>query len=169
MAKPDLIQTPAYFLKYINLVPQDNIMEAFKNQASHFVTFLQSIPAHKYLHRYQPEKWSLQELILHIIDTERIFAYRALCIARKEPNSLLGFDENVYAANSKADNRNWENLINEFSVVRSSTEFLFQSFDENQLRTVGLSNSQQISAISIGFILVGHVLHHEAIIKSRYL
>ena len=126
MAKPDLIQTPAYFLKYINLVPQDNIMEAFKNQASHFVTFLQSIPAHKYLHRYQPEKWSLQELILHIIDTERIFAYRALCIARKEPNSLLGFDENVYAANSKADNRNWENLINEFSVVRSSTEFLFQ-------------------------------------------
>jgi hypothetical protein len=108
-------------------------------------------------------------MVQHIIDTERIFAYRALCIARGEKTSLPGFDENNYAAHSAADRRKKEDLIEEFDVVRRSTTALFQSFTDGQLMATGIANNNPIEVNGIGFITVGHVTHHITILRERYL
>jgi hypothetical protein len=108
-------------------------------------------------------------MLQHIIDAERIFLYRSLCFARGEKASLPGFDENTYAAASKADNRKSEELISEFETVRKSSEQLFASFDDEQLNSTGVANNKPISVNAIGFIISGHVQHHVNVITERYL
>lgn len=169
MARPDLSRVPDYFHRYISEVKEDDLSDALKNQAQSFIAFLHTIPADKRDYRYAEGKWTIKELLQHIIDTERIFAYRALCIARKEAAPLPGFDENTYAANSKAAQRNWSDLTEEFSVVRHSTEILFSSFDKEQMEQSGTASNKSIYVAGIGFILAGHVAHHQKIIAERYL
>jgi len=169
MPKPDFSRVPPFFHPYIKQVTEDDVLQALKNQAPSFIRFLTSIPAGKRNYRYAEGKWTLQEMLQHIIDTERIFAYRALCIARKEKASLPGFDEREYAAHSKASNRNWNNLIEEFAVVRDSTILLFQSFDAEQLESEGMASEKPIYVLGIGFTIAGHVNHHKNIIEDRYL
>lgn len=108
-------------------------------------------------------------MVQHLIDAERIFAYRALCIARGETVSLPGFDENIYAAASKADGRTKEELLAEFKTARQSTAQLFVSFDEAQLAATGTANNNSISVNAIGFIIPGHVQHHLNVLEERYL
>jgi hypothetical protein len=107
-------------------------------------------------------------MLQHVIDTERIFAYRALSIARKEPAALLGFDENEYAKNGTGDNRNWKDMLTEWRVVRQSTNLLFASFTEEQIKAMGMASGQPISVNALGFIIFGHALHHLHILKERY-
>jgi hypothetical protein len=104
-----------------------------------------------------------------MIDTERIFNYRALCIARKETASLPGFDENSYAENSNANSRSWRDLVDEFVAVRVTTEFLYSSFNAAALDASGLSNNKPITVISLGFTTLGHFYHHKKVIEERYL
>ena len=118
---------------------------------------------------YAEGKWTLKEMLQHIIDTERIFAYRALAIARKETATLPGFDENLYADNSNANSRTWDNLTQEIKAVRNSTKILFESFTEEMLQNNGNFSSSNGSANTLGFIIVGHVYHHIKIAKERYL
>ena len=108
-------------------------------------------------------------MVQHIIDAERIFCYRALCIARKDTTSVPGFDEDVYAAESKAYKRDWQQMIQEFIFVRQSSELLFSSFDEEQLQSPGISNNQPTYVLALGYILIGHVVHHSNILLERYL
>jgi uncharacterized damage-inducible protein DinB len=169
MPRPSLNRMPEYFQRYVNQVSEDELMEAMKNQTPLFIAFLENIPANKRDYRYAEGKWTIKEVLQHIIDTERIFAYRSLCIARKETASLPGFDENSYADNSKANKRNWNEMIEEFKAVRRSSEIMFGSFDDEQLDTTGTSNNNSIYVLAIGFILVGHVNHHVTILKERYL
>jgi hypothetical protein len=105
----------------------------------------------------------------HLIDSERIFIYRALCFARKEKISLPGFEEDEYAANSAANKRSWKSLVEEFSAVRKSTELLFSSFSEEALASTGSANNNLISVESIGFIILGHFYHHKKVLEERYL
>ena len=158
-----------YTIQYISKVPEDNVTEAFRNQQELVKDFFQNIPAAKHAFAYAPGKWTLKEMLQHIVDTERIFAYRALCIARQEKQSLPGFEENDYAANSFANNRNWDDLVNELQLVRKGTEILFESFAPEVLHTAGTSNNAMVTPNSIGFITVGHMYHHISIIKERYL
>ena len=132
MPRPDLSKVPEYFHRYINQVAEDDLSIALEKQAASFLKFLENIPADKIDYQYAEGKWSVKELLLHIIDTERIFAYRALCIARKDVTPLPGFDENSYADNSKAVQRDWKELLEEFKIVRRSTQLLFSSFDQEQ-------------------------------------
>ncbi|MBK7560731.1 MAG: DinB family protein [Chitinophagaceae bacterium] len=169
MARPELSRVPEYFHRYINQVAEDDLLLVLEKQASSFLTFLENIPADKKDYRYAEGKWSLKELLQHIIDTERIFAYRALCIARKELAPLPGFDENSYADNSKADKRDWKELLEEFKIVRRSTQILFGSFDQEQSEASGIASGKPIYVLGIGFILAGHVNHHLTVIKERYL
>jgi hypothetical protein len=127
-----------------------------------------AIPAEKVNYAYAEGKWTIKQMLQHVIDTERIFAYRALAIARKEPASLLGFDENEYAKNGTAAHRNWKDMLIEWRVVRQSTNLLFASFTEEQLKLTGTANGNPISVNAIGFILFGHALHHLHILKERY-
>ncbi|MGC4036392.1 MAG: DinB family protein [Chitinophagaceae bacterium] len=169
MARPDLDSTPVFFHNYINQVVGDDLMKAFKKESPALFQFLESIPAEKYDYRYAEGKWSIRELIQHMIDAERIFAYRALRFARKDATPLAGFDENSYTDNSKADKRSWQELIEEFKTVRKASEYLFGSFDDEQLNAKGISSNNSISVLAFGYIVIGHPLHHVNIITHRYL
>ncbi len=160
---------PPYFQQYINLVPQDDLLPAFEAQQQQIDEFLASIPEEKTDTPYAPGKWTLKEMLQHIIDAERIFCYRALCIARNEKNSLPGFDENEYARYSNANGRSWDDLINELRIVRKGTSILYKSFDEDMLKRQGLANNFDVSPVAIGFTILGHLYHHLNIIESRYL
>src|SRR5690606_3947557 len=123
----------------------------------------------KYDFKYSPGKWTIREVVQHMIDAERIYSYRALCFARNDSTPLPGFDENEYVNNSMATTRNWEDLRLEFLSVRKSSELLFKSFNEEQLMSNGIANNSSIIVLGIGFVIVGHVAHHIRILKERYL
>jgi hypothetical protein len=169
MPRPDLSKVPEFYHNYISKVSGSDLLNAFQDSTPHFISFLQSIPASKYDYKYAENKWTLKELLQHVIDTERIFCYRALCFARKDQTPLPGFDEDLYAKTSKAANRNWDNLVGEFIAVRNASELLFASFDEEQLNASGLSNNHSNYVLAWGFITIGHCIHHQQIIEERYL
>lgn len=150
-------------------VTESDLGEAFLNQSGMASRFLSSISEHTSMHAYAEGKWTIKELLQHIIDAERIFNYRALCIARKETNSLPAFDENAYAENSHANARNWQDLVDEFIHLRKSTEDLYASFNAETLWHKGMANQKIISVLSLGFITVGHFAHHKKVIEERYL
>lgn len=169
MAKPQASEYPAYFGTYINQVAEEDLNEAFRNQFKQLEKFLHSVDESKADHSYDIGKWTLKELLQHVIDTERIFTYRALAFARKETTSLPSFDENLYAGNSNANSRSWKSLSNELINVRRSTEDLYNSFTDEMLQNKGTANSNTISVSGLGFTIVGHVTHHIKIANERYL
>lgn len=169
MARPDLSRVPEFYHNYISLVKEDEIMAAFTSGTGTMIQFLENIPANKTGYRYAENKWSIKEVLQHIIDGERVFSYRALRFARKDPTPLPGFEENEYALNSKSDKRKWNELLEEFKAVRKSSELLFASFDEEQLDAEGMSNDTSNYVLGMGYIIAGHGLHHMKVIKERYL
>lgn len=160
---------PAYFANYINLVHTDSVAEAIDTYSSDILHFFKSIPSEKADYKYAEGKWSIKELLQHVIDAERIFACRALRIARHDKTPLPGFEENSYAAASNASARSWESLLGEFEAVRKSTDLLFRSFTPDQLQQSGITNEQPNTVIAISFVVFGHILHHINILKERYL
>lgn len=169
MARPDMTRVPEFYHNYINHVPEADLMTAFKNQTTLFTEFLESIPANKIDYAYAPGKWTIKEVLQHIIDAERVFTYRSLRFARKDSTPLPGFDENLFAKNAKADKRKWSELIEEFKNLRKATIFLFGSLDDEQLEEAGISNHYSNYVLAFGYIVIGHPLHHMRIIKERYL
>lgn len=158
----------AYFQRYIDKVDDVPLQEAFGIHQQETIGFLSTIPATKANYRYAPEKWSVKELLRHVIDTERIFAYRALVLARVPGSDLPGFDENEYAqtADTAPD---IATLVQELQVVRRSTVMLFDSFNEQVLANTGVVDGKAMSVRAIGYIIIGHALYHNNIIKERYL
>ncbi|HVZ56409.1 MAG TPA: DinB family protein [Chitinophagaceae bacterium] len=169
MPRPDLTRIPAYFHHYVNQVPEDDLMEAFRQGTGNMMQLLARIPASKHDYRYEPGKWTVREVLQHVIDAERVFAYRALRFARMDTTPLPGFDENLFARHAQADRRRWEDLVNEFQAVRTSSQYLFSSFGEEQLNASGIASNQPVYVLGIGFLLIGHALHHLRIIEERYL
>jgi hypothetical protein len=169
MPNVDINRVPSFYQNYIRQVEKDDLREAFAIYPPAFTAFLQDIPEEKWSHRYAEAKWTIAELVLHIIDAERIFAYRALRIARKDQTPLPGFEENDYVVHSKASSRTKDSLINELEAVQLSSRLLFESFDEEQLECSGTVNGGSTYVRGIGFILLGHSVHHQNIIKQRYL
>ena len=169
MARPDIKKVPEWYHGYINLVKGNNFLPEMKLQTGEAIRFLRKIPATKRNYRYARGKWTVQDLLQHMIDAERIFGYRALCFSRKDRNPLPAFDENEYAVNAKASRRDWNSMVNEFKLIRLSNEEMFSAFNPIQLRAAGIANNKSFSVNDIGFIMVGHVSHHIAIIRERYL
>jgi hypothetical protein len=169
MPRPDLSRVPDYYHKYISQVKEDDLMVALQKQTKKIARFLRKIPSDKRNYRYAEGKWTIKEVLQHIIDAERVFAYRALCFARKDSTPLPSFDENLYADNSKAAGRKWKDLVNEFVAVRVSTLLLFGSFDEEQMEASGTASGKSVYAGGIGFIIAGHANHHLNIIKAKYM
>ncbi len=166
---PDLSRVGNWYHGYIKMVPEDNLTAAFSNKDNNLIAFLDSIPESKHDYRYAEGKWTIKEVLQHIIDAERVFAYRALRFARKDQTPLPGFDENLFADNSKASTRKWDDLMEEFKYVRRSSEIFFNSLDEDQLEANGISSNSPIYVRALGYILIGHPLHHQKILKERYL
>jgi hypothetical protein len=168
MLKPSPTAYHAAFQRYVDQVPEEKLFTAFKNQLPAINEFIASVSEEHSLYAYAEGKWTLKEMLQHIIDGERVFAYRALCIARKDTTSLPGFEENEYAANSNANNRTWQSLADEFLAVRKTTEMLFESFTEEALQAIGVANNNPVSVAALGFITIGHFYHHKKIADERY-
>src|SRR6478672_13920712 len=133
MANVDLSRVPEYYHRYINLAINEDLQSAFEKHETELVSFLKEIPKKKWNYRYAEGKWTIKEVVQHIIDAERVFSYRAMCFARKDSTPLPSFDENVFAANSKAGNRSKKDLLKELKTVQQTSAQLFCSFDEEQL------------------------------------
>lgn len=159
----------SFFSRYIKLIPNINLIDELKNGKERFVNTLISILPNKLSYSYAEGKWTLAEVILHCIDTERIFQYRLLRIARNDKKDLAGFDQDIYVPYSDASNRSLSSLITEYTIVRNSTILLIENISNDNLQNSGTIDGNIISARALGFIICGHQYHHETIIKERYL
>lgn len=169
MPRPNENDFAPYYGRYIAQVKEDDITAALTNQNSIIGNFLNAIPADKWNFAYAEGKWTIKELVQHMIDAERIFAYRALCIARKDETPLPGFEENDYGPASEAGRRTPAELIEEFLAIRKSNELLYNSFTDEMLQNRGTASNQPVTVNAIGFIIVGHFYHHKNIVEERYL
>ena len=154
---------------YINALENVNLLEELEISLHDFIKFVQNIPMDKFDYRYAEGKWNIKEIIQHIIDTERIFGYRALRISRNDQTPLAGFDENNYVENTNALSRSIQELLTEFSAVRHSNLLLFKSFSEEQLTRMGTASDYPISVRALGFLIIGHMKHHQRVFQERYL
>jgi uncharacterized damage-inducible protein DinB len=154
---------------YIKAAANVELIEELEICLHDFIRFVQNIPMDKFDYRYVEGKWTIKDIIQHVIDTERIFAYRALRISRNDTTPLPGFEENDYVENTKANERGIQDLLAEFSAVRYASLFLFKSFSEEQLKRMGTASGMAISVRAIGFIIIGHQKHHQHIFQERYL
>lgn len=169
MSKPLPSDYAEYYRRYVNLVPEDDLLLAFRNHSDIIFRFLEDIPADKQNYSYAPGKWTLKQVLQHMTDTERIFAYRALRFARKDATPLPGFEQNDYAEAAPATHREWADLLKEFQLVRSASEYMFRSFSEEELERKGIASNVPLTVLSAGFIIVGHALHHKRLAEERYL
>jgi hypothetical protein len=158
-----------YYQVYINAMGNGDLNETLSKQCDNFPKFIKSIPEEKLYYAYGKDKWTTAEILLHIIDAERVFQYRALRFARMDRTPLPGFDQDLFVPNSNANNRSKESLIEEYIAVRKSTIALYSSFDKADLQKVGIASDSETSVAAVGFIICGHQRHHRDIIKERYL
>ena len=159
----------SFYQTYIEECGNKMLIEGLKENLKETLQFYKSIPTEKEEHRYDRGKWTIKELLQHIIDSERVFCYRALRFSRQDKTDLPGFEQDDYVPVSNANQRSLKDLIEEFEILRKSSICLFTSFDQQMLVTLGNANNNQMSVRAIGFIIVGHVNHHTKIIKDRYL
>ncbi|WP_295118102.1 DinB family protein [uncultured Chitinophaga sp.] len=168
MPKPATSDYNPFYGTYIKLVPQNDALSAILANTPEIVSFFEQIPADKLDYAYAPGKWTVKQVLQHITDAERIFAYRALRIARADKTPLASFEENDYAEQARVDGLDWIDMIAEFKAVRSSTEYLFKSLNETELQRTGTASNSPITVNSLGFITAGHALHHRQVLIERY-
>lgn len=158
-----------YYKTYIDNATSLNIVEGLIQNLDTVVEFYSNIPQEKHDYAYAEGKWTIKDILLHIIDTERIFAYRALRIARRDETPMVGYEQDDYAASGFADSRTLESLIEEYKSVRKATITLFNSFNADTLLQIGEASGSPFSVRALGYIIVGHEKHHNQVIKKLYL
>lgn len=158
-----------YVQRYLDLIPSENWKEELIISGDKVVDFYSKLSDEQALFAYDDGKWTLKELLLHLSDTERIFQFRILSFARGEKQALSGFDEELYAANSFANQRTLASLLEEFKVIRKSSEILLSTLHPSILENKGISNGNTISVETLCKLIVGHTIHHLNIINERYL
>ncbi|MBX3163089.1 MAG: DinB family protein [Bacteroidetes bacterium] len=159
----------AYFERYINLVSENDILSALKNNHEEILAFITSIPKNKSEHKYAEDKWTVKQVINHINDTERIFSYRALRFSRGDAQLLPGFDENLFAANANLSTTDLDFLAEEFDTVRKATILQFRQLSDKELLLKGKVTLGETNVLSLGYMICGHATHHKNIIEERYL
>lgn len=167
--KPTSNQHPAYFGNYINKVEQQDLLLALREVKQTLIKFVEHIKPEQENFAYAEGKWTIKEVLIHCMDTERVFAFRAMSFARGEKQKMLSFDENSYAANSQAHERSLKEITEEFIVLMDSTYLLFKSFSDSTLNLGGDMQSGYATVNALGFVICGHTLHHLSVLKERYL
>jgi uncharacterized damage-inducible protein DinB len=159
-----------YYSTYIDMIPKElELVDGFYLGLKQVTDFFKSIPKEKLTYKYAEDKWTIKEIFQHIIDTERIFMYRCLRIARHDQTPLAGFDQNDYILPSLANNKSIELLLEEYQAVRQNFIVLLKSLSEADLKFIGNANGNGLAARAAAFIILGHELWHIKIIKERYL
>jgi len=159
----------SYYTPYINLVTTKDIVIALTESFDQTLAFLNSIPDEKWQYSYAEGKWTVKEVMQHFLDTERVFAYRALCFSRKDTMELPGFDQDEYLENSNANSRTKQSLMEEYKAIRNATIVLYKSFSKDMLLYKGVASNSPLSVRAAGYITVGHEKHHCSVIAEKYL
>jgi len=168
MPRPSPQDCASFYQPYILNTNATEPIVSLSNAFDKLKSCLTTISDQKSSHKYAPEKWSIKEIIQHLIDTERIFAYRALSIARGD-FKMASFDQDIYVKKSNADYRVWKELVDEFYFVRESSMLLFKSFDNSMLNAIGEMGNHPVTVNALGFIIAGHQNHHIKVIEEKYL
>ena len=168
ITKADLAEVAPFYHRYLDQIPSTDVLTLLRDQAEKVKNILTSLPDEKQNYAYAPGKWTIKELFGHMIDTERIMAYRALCIARGETQSLPGFDENTYVTQARFQNRSLGSLFQEYYLQRQCNLTLFESFDEPMLETTGTANNNPATVRGIVTIIAAHECHHLHLLQDRY-
>jgi hypothetical protein len=169
IGRPDETEYLSYYGKYIALVPDGDILATLSQQLDATLALLREIPEARGSFRYADDKWSIRELVGHLIDSERVFSYRALRFARNDRTPLPGFEQDDYIRNASFNDCTLNDLASELESVRHSTLFLLKHLNEEAWMRKGLANDSEVSVRALAFILAGHELHHRNILRDRYL
>lgn len=167
--RPQPTEYAPYYERYVSLVPDGPIVEVLRTQVADTLRLLRALPESRGEHRYAPGKWSVKELLGHVIDAERVFSYRALRFGRNDPTELPGFDENVYAPAGGFSARTLASLLDELETVRRATVFLFEGFPPEAWSRQGVASQNAVSVRGLAYIIAGHERHHRSILAERYL
>ena len=157
-----------YYARYIEKVPDGDVVRTLREQRDGTAAFLRGIPDAKAGHRYAPDKWSIREVVGHLGDAERVFAYRALRFGRGDATPLPGFDENEFMKRARLDDRSYASLVDEFEAVRRATVALFDGFFPDEWTRHGAASGKDVSVRALAWIVAGHELHHVDVLKTRY-
>ncbi|HUP59545.1 MAG TPA: DinB family protein [Thermoanaerobaculia bacterium] len=167
--KPASTDYGSWYAGYVSLVPEDDVLSAIEQQSSETQKLISSLDHARAAYRYAEGKWSVKEVIGHVTDAERVFGYRAMCIARGEKNSLPGFDENSYMKDSGFDDWRIGDLAEAYAMMRRANIVMFRNLPAEAWERRGLANQNEITVNAIAYIIVGHERHHVKVLRERYL
>ena len=168
MTRPTANEYAPAFQSYMSHVNDEDIMPALRSQIDALDVLLEHVPAERETYRYAEGKWSIRQVLGHLIDGERVFGYRALCIARGETQNLPGFDENAYMPYAPYDGVELEDLLSEFRLVRLSNIAMLRNLEDEAWTRMGTANGNPISVRALAYIMVGHMWHHMGVLRERY-
>jgi uncharacterized damage-inducible protein DinB len=168
VSKPGAAEHAPYYSRYVDLVADGDILGTLAGQIDGTLVQLRKISQEDSLKRYAPGKWSVREVLGHMIDTERIFAYRALRFARNDRTDLPGFEQDDYVAAAQFDRRPWADLLAEFEAVRRSNLLMFQGLGEEAWVRLGTANGNAMSVRAAAYVIAGHELHHMQVLREKY-
>lgn len=169
MTRPAATETAPYYFRYIDLVPEGDIVPLLERQLAETGTFLSDISEEQSMHSYAPGKWTIRQLLNHVSDTERVFVYRALWFARGFPDPLPGFDQDIGVAGGEPNNVTWANHVEEFRAVRLATLAFLMNLPEAAWSRTGVASDNPFTVRALAYIIAGHTAHHMGVIKERYL
>ncbi len=169
MKRPDAKDYSEYYHNYVQHVPEGDILDILDKQADLLGRFFAGVNEEKSLYRYEEGKWSIREVVGHLLDVERIFSYRAFRFSRGDQTELPGFDENSYVPKGNYDQHDITELVEEFYLLRKATVSMFRGFDKKMWELSGKANGAAMSVRAVAWILAGHLIHHMKVIQSRYL
>jgi uncharacterized damage-inducible protein DinB len=158
-----------FYQTYIDVLGDVELMDMLRRQLKNFPEFLESLPDEKLGYAYAEGKWTIAEVLVHVLDAERVFQYRALRFMRGDKTPLPGFDQDIFVPNSNADRRTKESIIEEYKVIRRSTIALYSNMNGQSLQRKGVASDSPMSVAALGFIICGHQKHHRNVIRERYL
>ncbi|HZQ67728.1 MAG TPA: DinB family protein [Terriglobales bacterium] len=165
---PEASEYNPYYGRYISLVKTDNIVATLETQVQETLAILRRVDESKANHRYAPEKWTVKDVLGHMSDTERIFAYRALRISRNDKTPIEGFEQDDYVRSGPFCNCRWSDLVDEFGAIRRTTVFLFRGLSEEAWSRRGTASDYEVSVRALAHIIAGHELHHRKVLKEKY-
>jgi hypothetical protein len=168
MSRPLENEYAPYYQNYVSQAPEDDILPAMRSQVDALDVLLEGVAPDRETYRYAEGKWSIRELVGHLIDGERMFGYRVLCIARGETQNLPGFDQDQYMLTAPFDRIDLEDLLSEFRLVRLSNIAMLRTLDEAAWMRMGTANDSAVSVRALVYIMVGHVRHHMNVLRERY-
>lgn len=168
LIRPQPDEYPRYYETYVRQAPEGEILDLLEKQVQETRALLAPLSEERALHRYAPGKWSIKEILGHLIDSERVFAYRALRFCRQDPTPLPGFDQDAFVARAGFDRRSLPDLLEEFAVVRAASLSLFRTWDEADVLRRGTANNGKFTARAMPYIVLGHERHHLSVIRERY-